>query len=252
MIGTVALPDAAEMRSLDAAAIDGLGIPGAVLMERAGLAAAHEVLQRHPQARRATIVCGAGNNGGDGFVVARHLRSAGLEVRTVLVGPLSRLSPDARTNHDVCKRMGIPVIRTSDRAAVRRLLRTADVAVDALLGTGATGAPRGAIGAAVAALNAASCPVVALDVPSGVDASDGTVAGEAVRAGCTVAFHAPKVGLVVAPGRDHAGCRRRRRHRHPLRAWRRPRGCRWRPAGCSSWRRARRRSRPSMRPAPCW
>ena len=205
MIGTVALPDAAEMRSLDAAAIDGLGIPGAVLMERAGLAAAHEVLQRHPDAHRATIVCGAGNNGGDGFVVARHLRSAGLEVRTALVGPLTRLSPDARTNHDVCKRMGIPVIRTSDRAAVRRLLRTADVAVDALLGTGATGAPRGAIGAAVAALNAASCPVVALDVPSGVDASDGTIAGDAVRAGCTVAFHAPKVGLVVAPGRDHAG-----------------------------------------------
>ena len=86
MIGTVALPDAAEMRSLDAAAIDGLGIPGTVLMERAGLAAAHEVLQRHPEAHRATIVCGAGNNGGDGFVVARHLRSAGLEVRTVLVG----------------------------------------------------------------------------------------------------------------------------------------------------------------------
>ena len=205
MIGTVALPDAAEMRALDGSAIDGLGIPGAVLMERAGLAAAHEVLQRHPAARRATIVCGAGNNGGDGFVVARHLRSAGMEVRTVLVGPLSRLSADARTNHDVCKRMGIPVIRTTDRAAVRRLLRTADVAVDALLGTGATGAPRGAIGAAVSALNAASCPVVALDVPSGVDASDGTVAGEAVRAECTVAFHAPKVGLVVAPGRDHAG-----------------------------------------------
>ena len=136
MIGTVALPDAAEMRALDAAAIDGLGIPGAVLMERAGLAAAHEVLQRHPDAHRAAIVCGAGNNGGDGFVVARHLRSAGLEVRTVLVGPLTRLSPDARTNHDVCKRMGIPVIRTSERAAVRRLLRTADVAVDALFGTG--------------------------------------------------------------------------------------------------------------------
>ena len=216
VIGTVALPDAAEMRSLDAAAIDGLGIPGTVLMERAGLAAAHEVLQRHPEARRATIVCGAGNNGGDGFVVARHLRSAGLEVRTVLVGPLSRLSPDARTNHGVCKRMGIPMIRTSDRAAVRRLLRTADVAVDALLGTGATGAPRGAIGAAVAALNAASCPVVALDVPSGVDASDGTVAGDAVRAG---------VHRGVPRSEDRPGGRarprprrrrRRRRHRHPL------------------------------------
>ena len=76
MIGTVAVPDAVEMRSLDAAAIDGLGIPGAVLMERAGLAAAHEVLQRHPAARRTTIVCGPGNNGGDGFVVARHLRSS--------------------------------------------------------------------------------------------------------------------------------------------------------------------------------
>jgi NAD(P)H-hydrate epimerase len=205
VIGTVAVPDAAEMRSLDAAAIDGLGIPGTVLMERAGLAAAHEVLERYPGARRAVIVCGAGNNGGDGFVVARHLRSAGLNVRAALIGPLSRLSADARTNHDVCVRMGIPIVRAANRAAVGRLLRTADVAVDALLGTGATGAPRGAIGAAVSALNAANRPVVALDVPSGVDASDGTVAGEAVRARCTVAFHAPKVGLVVTPGRDHAG-----------------------------------------------
>jgi NAD(P)H-hydrate epimerase len=205
MIGTLPLPDAAEMRALDEAAIDGLGIPGTVLMERAGLAAAHEVLERYPDARRATVVCGAGNNGGDGFVVARHLRSAGIEVRVGLVGPRSRMSPDARLNHDVCERLGVPIVRGADRAALRRLLRGVDVAIDALLGTGATGAPRGAIGAAVAALNAAPCPVVALDVPSGVDASDGTVAGDAVDAACTVAFHAPKVGLLVAPGRAHSG-----------------------------------------------
>jgi len=165
-----------QMREVDARTI-AAGTPGYDLMTRAGAAVADAVEAMPAPERRTLVVCGPGNNGGDGFVVARHLRSAGLEVRTVLVGPVSRLSSDARTNHDVCKRMGIPVIRTTDRAAVRRLLRTADVAVDALLGTGATGAPRGAIGAAVSALNAASCPVVALDVPSGVGASDGNVAG---------------------------------------------------------------------------
>ncbi len=205
MIGTLPLPDAAEMRALDAAAIDGLGIPGAVLMERAGLAAAHEILQGWPEARVPLILCGTGNNGGDGLVVARHLRSAGLEPVVVLAGAATRLSADARLQHEICMRMGLRLHRRPAAAELRRLLRRADLVVDGLFGTGFEGAPRPAAAALIEEVNRSGLPVVALDAPSGVDASTGTVAGPAVTAATTVAFHAPKVGLLVAPGARHAG-----------------------------------------------
>ncbi len=199
------LHDAGEMRALDSAAIETLGIPGAVLMERAGLGAAHEIAERFGEAERVAVVAGGGNNGGDGFVVARHLLSAGLDVQVLLVGASTRLGEDARRYLDVAERLGVPVTRRPQPAALRRALRGADVVVDALFGTGFAGAPRPAAAAVIEAVNASGRPVVALDVPSGVDASDGTVAGAAVRAGVTVTFHGPKVGLVVSPGSRHAG-----------------------------------------------
>ena len=205
MSGLLPLYAADEMRALDARAMEDLGIPGVVLMERAGLAAAHELLQRHPQAARVAIVCGPGNNGGDGFVVARHLHAAGLDVTAMTLAPLSRLGIDARTNHDLAERLGVTVLRNPAPARLRSVLRRADVAVDAVFGIGFEGAPRGAAAAAVAHLNRIGAPVVALDVPSGVNASDGTVAGVAVQASLTVAFHGPKLGLTVSPGRLHAG-----------------------------------------------
>ena len=199
------LYDADEMRALDRAAIETLGIPGAVLMERAGLGAAHEIMQRFADAGSAVIVAGAGNNGGDGFVVARHLLAAGLDVRVLQLGAATRLREDARRYLDVAERLGVPVTRRPQAAVLRRALRGAGVIVDALFGTGFAGAPRAAAAAAIEAINGAERPVVALDVPSGVDASDGTVAGAAVRADVTVTFHGPKLGLVVAPGSGHAG-----------------------------------------------
>ncbi|MDX6552660.1 MAG: ADP-dependent NAD(P)H-hydrate dehydratase / NAD(P)H-hydrate epimerase [Gaiellales bacterium] len=205
MTGLLPLYDAGEMRALDSAAIERLGIPGAVLMERAGLAAAHEIVQRYPDASRAAVVCGSGNNGGDGFVVARHLHAAGVDARVLLVGQATKLGIDARTNLDICRRLDVPIIRRPPAAVLRRELRAADLIVDALFGTGFSGAPRAGAAEAIEAVNAAGAPVAALDVPSGVDASDGTVAGAAVDASLTVTFHGPKVGLLVSPGAAHAG-----------------------------------------------
>ena len=200
----LSLYDAAEMRALDAAAID-LGIPAAVLMERAGLGAAHEILSRFPDCRRFAIVAGTGNNGGDGLVVARHLLAAGLEPEVLLTGPATRLSAESRGNLEVAERLRVPVHRRPSQAQLRRTLRGAEVVIDALFGTGFRGAPRPTAATLIESINAAGRPVVALDIPSGVDASDGTVAGAAVGAELTVAFHGPKLGLIVAPGSGLAG-----------------------------------------------
>ena len=139
------------------------------LMERAGAALAREVLERYPDARRFAVVCGGGSNGGDGRIAARILREAGRD------------------------------------AVETTAVEQADVIVDALFGTGFHGEPREEAAATIARINAAPAPVVAVDVPSGVDASTGEVAGEAVHAELTVTFHGRKVGLAVAPGLFHAG-----------------------------------------------
>ena len=170
-------------------------------MERAGLAAADEIL-RLGGSGSAAVVCGAGNNGGDGFVVARHLHAAGWDVECLLAGDVRKLPPDARLNHDIAKRLGIAVVDGVRRARLKR----ADVVVDALLGTGFRGAPRGAVAQAIEAMRPPIGTIVALDVPSGVDGSTGAVVGAAVRADVTVCFHGRKLGTAVEPGRS-AACR---------------------------------------------
>jgi hydroxyethylthiazole kinase-like uncharacterized protein yjeF len=147
------------------------GYPGSIpeLMERAGAAVAREAMLAYPAARRFACVCGGGSNGGDGRVAARVLREAGLEA-------------DETTE-----------------------VESHDVVIDALFGTGFSGEPRPEAAALIARINAAEASVVAVDLPSGVDASTGQVAGAVVDADLTVTFHASKVGLVVAPGRFHAG-----------------------------------------------
>jgi NAD(P)H-hydrate epimerase len=205
MTGFAPVYDAAEMRTLDARAIGELGIPGAVLMERAGLAAAAEIHARHPHAGRVAVVCGSGNNAGDGLVVARHLQAAGIAVDCLFPGDPAALRGDAAVNRDVAARLGIELRGGLDRSALSRRLRGAGLVVDALLGTGARGRPRPPADAAIAAIERSRLPVVSLDIPSGVDSSTGEVEAEAVHAGCTVTFHAAKVGLLVSPGRHHAG-----------------------------------------------
>jgi ADP-dependent NAD(P)H-hydrate dehydratase / NAD(P)H-hydrate epimerase len=166
------------------------------LMEKAGEAVAASVSRRYPDAQRISVWCGPGANGGDGLVVARLLHAAGRGVEVLLIADEARIRGDALENLRRAREAGV---------AFRTEAGPADVVVDALFGTGFSGAPRRPAAQAIEMINVSGGPVVAVDVPSGIDASTGEIAGDAVRASATVTFHGPKLGLVVAPGRFHAG-----------------------------------------------
>ncbi|MCL4290213.1 MAG: NAD(P)H-hydrate dehydratase [Thermoleophilia bacterium] len=189
---TEPLYTAAEMREAEATH-EG---PTLELMERAGAAVSDALLRRHPDAGRVSVWCGGGNNGGDGLVVARLLHAAGLQVEAALLAPEERYRGDAAESLGRAKEAGVPLVQEAGPA---------DVVVDALFGTGFAGAPRREAAESIVTINASGNPVVSVDVPSGIDASTGEVAGAAVRASLTVTFHGRKVGLAVAPGRFHAG-----------------------------------------------
>jgi NAD(P)H-hydrate epimerase len=202
------LYDAETMRSIDRWAIEG-GTPGLELMERAGAGVARAAERLAPDGSVA-VVCGKGNNGGDGLVAARLLREAGREVAVLSLGPPRELSGDAAAN--LARLPGQAPLRLdgtpwgeSREGPVEPPLARAALVVDALLGTGFQGEPRGEAGEAIAAINAGRAPVLSVDVPSGVDASSGAVAGAAVSAQATVTFHAAKPGLWIRPGKAHAG-----------------------------------------------
>lgn len=197
------LYDAAGARGVDAWAIGICGIPGEQLMAAAARAAARVARGRFPRARTVAVVCGSGNNGGDGHMVAHLLRRAGREARIIRVAG-GEATGDAAGTLAAARAAGVPVVERPD-GDIGADLEGADLIVDALLGTGAEGAPTGRARIAIEAMGAVPAPVLALDVPSGVDASTGEVVGVAVAAEVTVAFHADKVGLRVAPGRDLAG-----------------------------------------------
>jgi NAD(P)H-hydrate epimerase len=192
------LPDAAEQRALDEWAIGERGIPSLELMERAGKGLAEAVEAEVPSGP-VVIVCGKGNNGGDGLVAARLLREWGHDVRVLLLGDAGDLRGDARANYE---RLPGPDPKPFSEQA----LQGAAAIVDAILGTGFSGEPREPAASAIEAINRArSARVIACDIPSGVDGSTGEIAGAAVRADTTVTFHAAKPGLWIAPGKGHAG-----------------------------------------------
>ena len=183
---------AEEMRAAEAAYAG----PTLELMERAGKGVAEALLRRYPDARRMAVWCGTGANGGDGFVVAAELARAGKDCVVRLFGPEEKVAGDAAVTLARAKEAGVPFVDATGPA---------DVAVDALFGTGFSGTPRPEAARAIGELNAGAAPVVAVDLPSGVDASTGRVGGAAVQAALTVTFHALKAGHVIAPGRFHAG-----------------------------------------------
>ncbi len=217
----VPLPDAETMRAIDRWAIEERGVAGLDLMERAGAGVARAV-ERLAADGPVTVVCGKGNNGGDGLVAARLLRRAGRQVTVVCVAAPEEFAGDARANLE--RLPGDPPVRLDgtawrqgvDTPVARPPASGADIfaadalIVDALLGTGFQGdrstiGEHGPVTTAIDAINMAGGPVVSVDVPSGVDASTGTVAGAAVRATLTVTFHAGKPGLWIHPGKAHAG-----------------------------------------------
>lgn len=182
------------------------GTPVEVLMERAGLAVARSATQVAGGAygRRAVVICGKGNNGGDGLVAARHLAGWGMAVEVFLLADAEGLREPARSKLAALEREG-PAPRPGGRASIARTLDRAAVAVDAIFGTGFRGEPEGVHLEAIGALNDGAAPVVAVDVPSGVEGDTGAVRGAAVMADATVALGAPKVGDVLLPGGLHAG-----------------------------------------------
>src|SRR3954470_22073115 len=220
----MALPDwldplyeGAEMRAVDEWAIEEQGVPSLDLMERAGIGLARIVAEVAEPTRPVRIVIGKGNNGGDGLVVARLLREEGREVDVLITGDPADVKGDA-----LAKLQPPPGARAGVKGAalatLHRLpgagpepfdperLEGSGAIVDAMLGTGFEGEPHEPIKSAIEAINAIEdVPVVACDVPSGVNATTGEVEGEAVRADATGTFHGSKIGLHVAPGTFHSG-----------------------------------------------
>jgi NAD(P)H-hydrate epimerase len=192
------LYDAEGMRAIDRWAIEERGVPSLDLMEAAGRSVAEAVGELAPEGP-IRVVCGKGNNAGDGLVAGRYLAEAGFEVEALLLWPASELSPDAASN--------LSRFRAEEVDAPELESRLADSAavVDAIFGTGFAGAPRDAAAAAIEAIGRSGAPVVACDIASGVDASTGEIEGAAVEAALTVSFHAAKLGHRVAPGRWHTG-----------------------------------------------
>ena len=196
----IALYSTAQVRALDAHAIKELGIPGYVLMKRAGEAALRYLRTRWPMAHRIVIVCGKGNNAGDGYVLGRFAHAAGLTVTLLSAVDAEQLGGDARLAYEDFKSSGGQV---HDFAP--ELLGQGDVIVDALLGTGLKGGVREDLGRVIERINLSGRPVFAIDVPSGLDSDTGIPLGHTVRADCTITFVGLKTGLFIGDGPEYTG-----------------------------------------------
>jgi NAD(P)H-hydrate epimerase len=186
----------AAAREVDRRAIDEYGLPGLVLMENAGRGAA-ELLLRQGVTGPVCICCGKGNNGGDGFVIARHLDLAGIDVRILLAGAPEEFAGDAAINYRIVERSGLPIARwgASTNKTASEWLHTSAWNVDALLGTGMQGTIREPYASLIEAINASGRPVLAVDLPSGLDCDTGVPLGPCVRAKLTATFVARKHGF---------------------------------------------------------
>jgi NAD(P)H-hydrate epimerase len=214
-----------QVRRVDRLAIDELGITGVVLMENAGRTCAKVLLDRlgvppasvqdageTPAVRsRVAILCGGGNNGGDGYVIARHLHNAGVEVKVYSAVDPAKLTGDALINRRIVEKMDLPraeIVSAAQLADAEREWAGAALLVDALLGTGFSGEMRPPMAAVIAACNrlhAAGKPVVAVDLPSGLDCDTGKPAAETIRADTTVTFVARKPGFLIPGAEVYSG-----------------------------------------------
>ncbi|MFL1484535.1 NAD(P)H-hydrate dehydratase [Marinobacter sp. LN3S78] len=204
---TESLFTADGVRSLDRFLIDERGVEGYGLMQKAARAAFRQVLRHWPSATRIVVLCGAGNNGGDGYLVALNALRHGLEVTCITVADPQKLSGDARRAWQDAGEAGVSMAPWSDldERARATLFGGDTVVVDAMLGTGARGQPRAPVDEVIAWINQGASPVLAVDVPSGLDASLGMAEGDAVRADVTATFIGRKIGLLTGKGPHFAG-----------------------------------------------
>jgi NAD(P)H-hydrate epimerase len=194
-----------EVRAFDRWAINTLGIPGVVLMENAGRSCAELIKDKLAgvASPRVCIFCGTGNNGGDGYVIARHLLNSGFKVAVIIVGDRNKIKGDAKINLDILEGLGQPIeqlnVNEPDIAGmVEAFAADADMLVDSLFGTGLGGQLSDEYKQLIESINAQNCPILAVDIPSGLDCDTGEPLGAAIRASYTVTFVAAKRGFTSA------------------------------------------------------
>ena len=205
---------AAEMRQIDRETIEGIGIPGIVLMETAGSAIVRAIKQHYPTVQRIGILVGKGNNGGDGLVIGRQLAHTGHDVHIFLVSPADSFTGEAEINLQIAKNLGLRIEAILDEKeawkcgsveAWKRWMTNCELLIDAIFGTGLRGAVRDPIATLIDAINSVATPILSVDLPSGLEADTGNPLGVCVRADRTVTIGLPKTGLLVHPGAELAG-----------------------------------------------
>jgi NAD(P)H-hydrate epimerase len=201
-----------QVRAVDFWAINTVGIPGVVLMENAGRSCAELIKEKLKDiaAPKVCIFCGTGNNGGDGYVIARHLLNSGMKVVVVICGDRQKVKGDAKINFDILEKLDQPIEQLNLKeddvpARVKTFTADADMIVDGLFGTGLSGLLRDDYIQLIESINACDCPIMAVDIPSGLDCDSGKPLGAAVRASCTVTFVAVKKGFVCESAASYTG-----------------------------------------------
>ncbi|KPU43404.1 bifunctional NAD(P)H-hydrate repair enzyme Nnr [Oxobacter pfennigii] len=203
------IADSKEMKAIDNYAIQNFGIPGIVLMENAAIKVAKHVLGAifRLKGKRITLICGKGNNGGDGFAVARLLYVSGIKIDVYLIGNDKDIKGDALINYKILNNIGLKVtsIDAQNLAELYDNLKSCDIIIDAILGTGTRGEVTGLYKKSIDLINGSQAYVISVDIPSGIDADTGKILGTAVRADKTVTFVIPKIGLYTYPGAAFTG-----------------------------------------------
>ena len=195
-----------QVRRFDAWAINTMEIPGVVLMENAARSCVELILQMlagHPHPK-VCIFCGSGNNGGDGFVIARHLFNQGVTVKIVICADTAKIKGDAKINFDICRKMNLPIERVDIDSMgickdIEECVEDCDLLVDAILGTGMSGELKSSLTLLISCINSHNLPIVAVDIPSGMDCDTGLPLPVCIEAQATVTFVAIKKGFVECP-----------------------------------------------------
>lgn len=198
------------MRELDRIAIEVYSIPGIILMENAGIAVAQQAMKvlNNKPSKKVVILCGVGNNGGDGFVAARHLRNKGIPLDVFILGEPARIKGDARTNYDILLKLGVSITyieEEKDVTAFEKALVNDSIIIDGIFGTGLHREVEGIIKEVIITTNNSGKEVIAIDIPSGVNGNDGKINGVAIQAAKTITFQLPKLGNILYPGRAYCG-----------------------------------------------